>query len=995
MSNYFRKKIIMNVWTILIVLSSFNFCLRVLFHIKKKNNENIYKNRKSSNDGTLNFSSQNKNILLQIGILKNTMFMNNSIFQNHNKIFSHNITYHKNVISKKITAANITIKHEINILNKMINIIDNHPYNYLKFFQVNHYTIPNISTRNNNKIHTKLSDIKSYSSKLNKKSTNINSIFYKSEENIVGFRSNVSVISSLKLLLVQKINFKYCNILYFSNNLNSLSTLDKYHENNGYNDDNHLITNNKLLNNNKVSLKSKFISNNGEAKYLKNKPYMYMTPIFIIGLIGVIIMVGGNRRRLARQIKARRRFPKNFSRGREINLLVSIPKENTSSTIEQSTADDKNDSDEIESNVHLTKTTEVIETNTQDSWSSISLSDWPDNTVDQILNSLYFPRDQICKITSGMSEHTTMDIDTYHDSQKPELDMLIPTHIQDIISHQQQENIELPFTHGDNASLRPSNYNHGGISYKNDGDNLQSQQYLTDEISPTDVVDIQHSPNPIFFTNLPNTSTNNVTKYTYSQVSPTDVMLKRNEETAIDIDSPYNIVGASSSSELFSRPIENTISTYLQFEKKELTLLPKCNSSLSCNDSIEKALNNGNSITRYRDSISGYIRSAIHAVTHKTRPKYRINPRRSKYTISYSKSKINVKPENNKRIVHAIERSNWKEETMGLRIRKAQYFYTIEDSKIPPNIPVFILHENGPKLEIVQFIHTHPEEVSHPTKFTEKDQHFSNHSKKKIESVVTWWMDQDIKKQKSISDKLYCMRELHQPCTQSDFELQVYGYFYKQELSIKEQWLRPNSYHILSNIWESLDSAKNHNLTYDEKYIALAYLKNIAKFEATRKYSSEPLYTTHGWFQHPLIHHYRVINKKTITNKDYEYLQGQNKKFNNMESLLPKSYGDLEYYKLLLEEIKTGKVESKISQLDKFIANEIINDLREIIVSYKSFINISEIKKDELPVYLKKRHKFPDYTWKFNNTRLVRSNFDGISHNGVSEDVLLELLFHL
>ena len=68
-----------------------------------------------------------------------------------------------------------------------------------------------------------------------------------------------------------------------------------------------------------------------------------------------------------------------------------------------------------------------------------------------------------------------------------------------------------------------------------------------------------------------------------------------------------------------------------------------------------------------------------------------------------------------------------------------------------------------------------------------------------------------------------------------------------------------------------------------------------------------------------------------------------------MESLLPNTYENKEYYETLLLQIKSDKFDHNIAQLDKFIANEILSDLKEVIAKYKSFVNIKAIDKSELP----------------------------------------------
>ena len=59
------------------------------------------------------------------------------MYKSYNKVFAHNISYiknQKNSIKNRISKANSSIKHEIDILNTMSDIILNHPYNYLQFY---------------------------------------------------------------------------------------------------------------------------------------------------------------------------------------------------------------------------------------------------------------------------------------------------------------------------------------------------------------------------------------------------------------------------------------------------------------------------------------------------------------------------------------------------------------------------------------------------------------------------------------------------------------------------------------------------------------------------------------------------------------------------------------------------------------------------------------------------------------------------------------------
>ena len=142
-----------------------------------------------------------------------------------------NINYknkQKKIINDKINNANLLILKEQNILNNMKNITINHPYTYLKIFQMNNYYISKISLNNHKEYLNKNNNMQSFSSIINTSSTNINNISFQSEENIIGSVSATSLISSLKSSIINKVNFNYSNIFYYSNNLENLSTLNKW-----------------------------------------------------------------------------------------------------------------------------------------------------------------------------------------------------------------------------------------------------------------------------------------------------------------------------------------------------------------------------------------------------------------------------------------------------------------------------------------------------------------------------------------------------------------------------------------------------------------------------------------------------------------------------------------------------------------------------------------------------------------------------------------------
>ena len=258
------------------------------------------------------------------------------------------------------------------------------------------------------------------------------------------------------------------------------------------------------------------------------------------------------------------------------------------------------------------------------------------------------------------------------------------------------------------------------------------------------------------------------------------------------------------------------------------------------------------------------------------------------------------------------------------------------------------------------------------------------------------WLDAKEQDKRTFYKWLYSMRNKKGTCNEVTFQNQVSNYLYERLLSSKEQGLSPNSIHIFSNINDEVENSKNNGLTDTERYDALSCLKNITKFRWKQREIVNRPYTKYGWFQKPDCTEKKKIVSKNITKEDYEYLQGQHKKLNNIESLLPKSSNSEEYFKTLFYGIKTipesSTIDPKISQLDKFIANQILHDLREIIQTYKSYIDISKVNVLNLPDKLRERFTFMDYVEKLNYLCLARNNFGGVSQTGISEELLYTYL---
>ena len=861
------KLFIIVIVIIFIIFSSLGTCIKSIFIKVNRSKNNVYKNKIEDDNDSINFYKENKNILLQVYILKNTILMNNSVLKSYNQIFSHNINYinyQKNSISREINIANSSINSELNILNEMKNIMKNHPYNYSYLFQVNNYYIPKISTNNNKKASNKVNNIKSFSSKLNKKSTNINSIFYQSEENIVGIESNISVVSSLKLFIFKKVNFKYSNILYFSHNLNNLSTFDKYSENSHHKIDNHAIISNNKLNN-----KSKSFDNKDGIKYWKNKPYIYISPIFLIGLISIIIMAGGNNSRLQKYIKKGLRLPNSPNHSEEIKLI----------------------------------------------------------TLNQ---------------------------------------------------EEEKQNLSKKY----------------GADYEASSNRDQSLTQLTSKISSNDQVDNQKQHSCVLFSDKDDKSSENITgRVSFPENYPSDDIVGKSQDMLADINQ-WSTLDTTTTwfDELFPQLAENTLLLYQPLDNEKLLSIPDINHDVFLSNSGDEDQSDNVQTVEYKENSESVIeQTKLAEKQNKASSNFLLTPRDVEI-VSCRESKILARK-------HKIQMphmwtNNWKLQTSSLKITKDEYSYTILNDVIPPNIVVYIKGGIRCRMLFVNTTHSFKNKDEHPKWYTDEDKYFLKYNKSKVERIIKKWDLPDDNIKKPFINYLYnnWRLELRHPCTEEVFSSQVYSYFNQRSLSYRQQWTRPNSHRIFSSINDKIDSSKDTSLSADEKYVALCYLKNITKFERRHVYRGLTSFTSCGWFQKPRTVDARKIDLNNITKEDYIYLQEQRKVFSNIESLLPKSYETRDYYKILLEQIENNEIEPNVSQQDKFIENEIIHDLKEIINTYKSFINIEGINIDKLPKKLKQRFKFSDYLWKFgNNTCLTRNNYEGITQTGISEDTLLTL----
>ena len=275
-------------------------------------------NTKNCNSKWIN---EAKNINSKINILNAALNNNKTICVDYNIIYSNSIYYNilqKKNIENKIYDSNLSIIKELKILYKMQNIINNHPYNYLEFFQAKCYSVPKIYLNRENKSDI-ISNIKTYNYKINRNSENLSNISFQSEEALIGFGNINSEVSSTKSLVFSKININYNNIFYFSSYLNNLVSLNLLAKNH-YSFLSNLFPNRSIfINKDKINYKQKITNSKNKLSdetskenIISNKPYIIASPLFIgSGIIVSILAYYGCRAKYKKWVE-RENFKKKY-----------------------------------------------------------------------------------------------------------------------------------------------------------------------------------------------------------------------------------------------------------------------------------------------------------------------------------------------------------------------------------------------------------------------------------------------------------------------------------------------------------------------------------------------------------------------------------------------------------------------------------------------------------------------------------------------------------
>ena len=187
---------------------------------------------------------------------------------------------------------------------------------------------------------------------------------------------------------------------------------------------------------------------------------------------------------------------------------------------------------------------------------------------------------------------------------------------------------------------------------------------------------------------------------------------------------------------------------------------------------------------------------------------------------------------------------------------------------------------------------------------------------------------------------LFTRSERTRYVTKKTFTKQVDSFLCKTKLSSLQEWRRPNSQRIFSNVRTWIMRSHVQTLSDLDRGEAIATLSNITLFKLSKEVICKSTKVTdYGWFlaPHPKLN--KWFASDNITREEYEYLKVVNKQFDNMDLLLSHYTNSGDFFKILVDQIdkKTipPEINPEMTQLDRYIANEIMLDLGKLIKMYK------------------------------------------------------------
>ena len=267
---------------------------------------------------------------------------------------------------------------------------------------------------------------------------------------------------------------------------------------------------------------------------------------------------------------------------------------------------------------------------------------------------------------------------------------------------------------------------------------------------------------------------------------------------------------------------------------------------------------------------------------------------------------------------------------------------------------------------------------------------------KKI-TLMNYWLKYNDDPQLRFYKSLYLKRVITRYTNNTTFNAKVDSFLCQKKLSSLQEWRRPNSRLIFSNVRTRIKLLNNHTLSELNRNEAIATLSQVAEFKLREEVRSKQTnLTKNGWFIKPYYTLNKSFTSNNITSEEYEYLKVVNKQFDNMDLLLSQCTNSGDFFKILVSQIdkKTipPEINPEMTQLDRYIANEIMLDLGELIKMYKSYMVISHINPSLLKESVPKRIIIPKYIERFQKSRVVKTVYDGPRVFGTTENKIFEIL---
>ena len=905
----------------LIIIIILIFTSSMLISLYKKlpkemiNNTNQHKYKNNNSIPYTNYRTKIKCITFQINVLNSVLKQNNDLCKDYTKLLKNSVIYYrrqKSILKNRINIADLSILYETNILKNMKNIIICHPYDYLWILNSHNYSFPKLSLYQKNKYLISANNMKTYFNKIDNSNVNINSIFYQSEESLIGIGNITSLISCSTKLIISKININYNNIFYFSKYLDDLRNLDKYKNNKTYFRNHSVNANNKLINNNKVyfqgSPKNKNNALFGKVKSTEYKIsvlYDIMLPFGSLGFFTIIIIMVYGSKRLQKLIKNGRRIPSNPNK-----LLISIPIK-TNEKGGHFVRNDNVPNSIKESDINLSTLVSG-----GDSTKSInSLQDEFDSDIVQFVNNLpcNIPN-QSCDLIISDSSSGSDDLSTKTFSTSSLISRSSST---EYSAYPSDAYIKVYTT--DNALPY--------IDSESDTSSIQSilDHSLIPYIPDTLKANIFGHCDPY----VPDSS-----KYTEQKMQTYSPFSNDDPDIPFILDNP----------------------SMLFFVKKKSY---QNSDSHTTNEDISY-------VTNYDDVLFPQVENIPISVESREHSKEPENIQREKAIINQEKHKDDSDAQihcatlsDNTTSHFQLSLNNTRGEM--LKIHDVSLWTLFQKPYIRQPERLFVASQYSTQLLLV------------------------NH-----------WFSLNKIKQDHFLSALYKKREIAESMKDNIFNLQIINYLQQKNISLVGKTSMPSHNDIVECTAHILLQKKKMIGDDDNQYDVLENIikRIIFNKKDKHKYGYSPL-TTHGWFRKPLKNTKMSFKDYELTISQYELIKDQDVQFNHLKKLIGNIINPMDYKKELLEDINPNTGEFKTIDAKSVIVsttiNEILYDLEEIIDTYKSYLDITQICKLKfLPMNAGDWRKF-NYISHLNKHFLSRKGSD-IKHTGISEDKLFDEL---